>query len=140
MNIIYQGKDAVISPFNFISHSAKGSIWKNHKYIKKMGSRYIYKESLSKLTSGSKEKFDKTVKDKIKSKDYDGLMEMRKDSYKKYQDAMKDKDVYMRQFDEDTIFFENFDEKEKKKIEELDEKIKEYGDQYEELSEILNRH
>lgn len=25
-----------------LEHSAKGTIWKNHKYIKKVGSRYVY--------------------------------------------------------------------------------------------------
>lgn len=30
---------------DFIQHSAKGTSWKNHKYIRKDGKKYIYKES-----------------------------------------------------------------------------------------------
>ena len=30
----------------YISHSAKGSTWKNHKYIKKVGHRYYYSDDL----------------------------------------------------------------------------------------------
>lgn len=33
---------------NFLIHSAKGTSWGKHKYIRKIGDRYIYKETLSK--------------------------------------------------------------------------------------------
>lgn len=34
-----------ITSEDVIMHSSKGSTWKNHKYIRKEGNRYIYKES-----------------------------------------------------------------------------------------------
>lgn len=37
--------------FLIIQHSAKGSTWKEHKYIKKIGDKYFYKESSGKAGS-----------------------------------------------------------------------------------------
>lgn len=31
----------------YISHSAKGHTWENHKYVKKIGNRYYYKDDLA---------------------------------------------------------------------------------------------
>ena len=44
----FQGKG-----LQMLAHSAKGTTWKNHKYIKKEGDRYIY-EATSKMTSAAK--------------------------------------------------------------------------------------
>lgn len=41
---------------NYIIHSAKGSSWKKHKYLSKVGNKYVYKkvEYSSNLTPGEK--------------------------------------------------------------------------------------
>ncbi len=37
---------------NFLVHSAKGTSWKNHKYIKKVGNKYYYKDEKGELVEG----------------------------------------------------------------------------------------
>ena len=37
---------------NFLVHSAKGTTWKNHKYIKKVGNKYYYKDEKGELVEG----------------------------------------------------------------------------------------
>ena len=60
-----------------ISHGAKGSTWKNHKYLYKVGNRYYYKEDT-----------------------FDALNKKKKDGYTRYKgltnkhDALKVKETY----------------------------------------------
>ena len=37
---------------NYLVHSAKGTSWKNHKYIKKVGNKYYYKDEKGELVEG----------------------------------------------------------------------------------------
>ena len=37
---------------NYLIHSAKGTSWKNHKYIKKVGNKYYYKDEKGELVEG----------------------------------------------------------------------------------------
>lgn len=37
---------------NYLVHSAKGTFWKNHKYIKKVGNKYYYKDEKGELVEG----------------------------------------------------------------------------------------
>ena len=37
---------------NYIIHSAKGTTWRNHKYIKKVGNKYYYKNEKGELVEG----------------------------------------------------------------------------------------
>ena len=37
---------------NYFIHSAKGTSWKNHKYIKKVGNKYYYKDEKGELVEG----------------------------------------------------------------------------------------
>ena len=37
---------------DYIIHSAKGTTWKNHKYIKKVGNKYYYKNEKGELVEG----------------------------------------------------------------------------------------
>ena len=37
---------------NYLIHSAKGTSWKNHKYIKKVGNKYYYKNEKGELVEG----------------------------------------------------------------------------------------
>lgn len=46
----------------YIAHSAKGSTWKKHKYLKKIGDRYVYaKEQVGKAVSDIGKKIDNTT-------------------------------------------------------------------------------
>lgn len=38
---------------NYLIHSAKGTSWKNHKYIKKVGNKYYYKDEKGELVEGN---------------------------------------------------------------------------------------
>ena len=81
---------------NLIYHAATGSSWNSHKYIKKIGNKYIYKEDLEKAKkklkqgekkvsdwnkSGKTSKYDKNISD-IK-KNHKKVVKARKDSAKK---------------------------------------------------------
>ena len=46
------------TPNDVIMHSAKGSTWKKHKYLKKIGNTYIYAKAASKAKKKSKEAYD----------------------------------------------------------------------------------
>ena len=46
------------TPHDVLMHSAKGSTWKNHKYLKKIGNAYIYAKAASKAKKKSKEAYD----------------------------------------------------------------------------------
>ena len=89
---------------NLIYHAATGSSWKSHKYIKKIGNKYIYKEDLEnvkkKLKQGGKKvsdwnksgktsKYDKNISD-IK-KNHKKVVKARKDSAKKEAKAYSNK-------------------------------------------------
>ena len=37
---------------NYLIHSAKGTSWKNHKYLKKVGNKYYYKDEKGELVEG----------------------------------------------------------------------------------------
>lgn len=99
---------------NFIYHSAKGSSWKSHKYITKIGDKYIYavprkhlvtvkedlEEAKKKLKQGAKKvsdwnksgktsKYDKNISD-IKKKNKKAV-KARKDSAKKEAKAYSNK-------------------------------------------------
>lgn len=46
----------------YIAHSAKGSTWKNHKYLKKIGDRYVYaKEQIEGAVKDVGKKIDNTT-------------------------------------------------------------------------------
>ena len=89
---------------NLIYHAATGRSWKSHKYIKKIGNKYIYQEDLEnvkkKLKQGGKKlsdwnksgktsKYDKNISD-IK-KNHKKAVKARKDSAKKEVKAYSNK-------------------------------------------------
>lgn len=55
----------------FIIHSAKGTTWSNHKYVKKVGNKYYYKDSKGNLVEGDpaeqEESTDNTKSDDSKT-------------------------------------------------------------------------
>lgn len=58
---------------NSLSHSFKGSVWKNHKYIRKNGKKYIYKESYTDANGHtiSRYKDEKSGETILKNEDYE---------------------------------------------------------------------
>lgn len=89
---------------NLIYHSSTGKEWKSHKYIKKIGNKYIYKEDLEKAKkklqqgekkasdwnkSGKTSKYDKDLAD-IKKK-HKKTAKARKDAAKKEANAYSNK-------------------------------------------------
>lgn len=85
---------------NLIYHSSTGKEWKSHKYIKKIGNKYIYKEDLEKakkkLKQGGKEvsdwnksgktsKYDKDLK-RIKNRQKKAKEKKMADARKQYTD------------------------------------------------------
>ena len=51
------------TPSDVLMHSAKGTTWKNHKYLKKIGNAYIYAKAASKAKKKSKEAYDEAKDD-----------------------------------------------------------------------------
>lgn len=94
---------------DYLSHSAKGSEWKNHKYIQKKDGTYIYPSKsgsggsddvISKIAdfTGMKEEYIKELQDVANTKGYDSpeykelcsdLAEGYDDQYKKITDTLK---------------------------------------------------
>jgi hypothetical protein len=64
-NIYFVGPTSDITKKNdYLMHSAKGTTWKNHKYIKKIEDRYYYtKESLSKALNKAGSSIKETKSD-----------------------------------------------------------------------------
>lgn len=58
----------IIAPSNTIEHSAKGTSWKNHKYLKKEGNKYIYKETNK--DSSNDTDYEKRVKNLFEEDEY----------------------------------------------------------------------
>lgn len=58
---------------NSLSHSFKGSVWKNHKYIRKNGKKYIYKETYTNSDGQtiSRYKDEKSGETILKNEDYE---------------------------------------------------------------------
>lgn len=53
------------TPSDVLMHSAKGTTWKNHKYLKKIGNAYIYAKAASKAKKKSKEALKQAYDDGI---------------------------------------------------------------------------
>lgn len=56
----------IVTTRDELMHSAKGSTWKNHKYIKKIGDKYIYATTKSKAANAAGSSFnEKTESDGV---------------------------------------------------------------------------
>jgi hypothetical protein len=58
--MMQQKKTYIICPSSYLEHSAKGSTWRNHKYIKKENGRYYYDDS---TWSSAKKDYKEQIKD-----------------------------------------------------------------------------
>lgn len=52
--------------WDYLRHSSKGSTWSNHKYIKKVGDKYIYADSPDKSSKDDKSAEESSDASKIK--------------------------------------------------------------------------
>lgn len=72
-----------------LSHSAKGSTWKKHKYVRKEGNKYIYANDQRKRGS-SLDDAAAWIKEKLGGNAYDELYEFYKNGYLKSEQARQE--------------------------------------------------
>lgn len=100
------------TPDDVLMHSAKGSTWKNHKYLKKIGNAYIYAKAASASKKNSKKaykefekqyhegggyikEFNKRIEDRIKERRKGAPREYYKDT-SVYYDQEKAADEFLK--------------------------------------------
>lgn len=74
------------TPEDVIMHSAKGTTWKNHKYLKKIGNAYVYAKNASSANKRAKKynkEFEKTMNEDfgLGDKEVENVILGRRDGY-----------------------------------------------------------